>query len=152
MAQKQVAKKKTATKKGTRKKADLEVAVAEVVDYMRITGQFAPALRDVVIRKTTAEAAKAAGVKITTKQLQNAADAFRIVHGLNKAKDAENWLKANGISLEALEDYLETNLLISNFKDRLAKKGGTKKYLASAQVKNAVRDMIYQGWLDKTLK
>ena len=100
----------------------MEVAVAEVVDYLRLTGKFAPALREVIVRKTTVEAAKKCKLKVTAKQLQKAADIFRKVNGLSKAADTQAWLQANGITVESLEEYLETNLLISKYKDHLEKK------------------------------
>ena len=135
-----------------KKNDELEVAVAEVVDYLRITGGFAPALRTVVERKVTAEAAKKAKVKVTGGELQKAADAFRAVNGLSKAKDTENWLTSNGLSVDAFEDYLETNLYISKFKESLNKKTGKQKYLSSPGVKESVKEMIYQDWMSKALK
>ena len=131
---------------------EIEVAVAEVVDYLRITGGFAPALREVVERKVTAEAAKKAGITVTKAQLQRASDAWRLANGLNKASDTEAWLSANGITVEALEDYLETNLLMSKLKDQLEKKTAKKKYLDSEGIKESVRQLIYEDWLAKALK
>ena len=131
---------------------EIEVAVAEVVDYLRITGGFAPALREVVQRKVTTDAAKKAGIKVTKAQLQKAADAWRLANGLNKASDTESWLAANGITLEALEEYLETNLLMSRLKDQLEKKTAKKKFLASEGIKESVRQMIYEEWLAKAMK
>ena len=131
---------------------EIEVAVAEVVDYLRITGGFAPALREVVERKVTAEAAKKAGITVTKAQLQRASDAWRLANGLNKASDTEAWLSANGITVEALEDYLETNLLMSRLKDQLEKKTAKKKYLDSEGIKESVRQLIYEDWLAKALK
>ena len=131
---------------------DIEVAVAEGVDLLRITGGFAPALREVVQRKVTAAAAKKAGVKVTGAQLQKAADAWRLANGLQKAEDTEAWLTANGVSVEAFEAYLETNLLMSKFKDQLEKKASKKKYQASEGIKDTVRQMIYDEWLAKAMK
>ena len=131
---------------------DIEVAVAEVVDYLRITGGFAPALREVVQRKVTADAAKSAGLKVTKAQLQKASDAWRLANGLNKATDTEAWLAANGVTVDALEDYLETNLLMSKLKDQLEEKTAKKKFLASEGVKESVRQMIYADWLAKAMK
>jgi hypothetical protein len=127
----------------------IEVAVAEVVDYLRITGDFAPALAEVVKRKVTAEAARKNGISVTAAELQNAADGFRAVRDLLKASDTERWLKANGIALDALEAYLETNILISKFKDQLAKRG--KKLLKSKAVAETVRELAYREWLDAAL-
>jgi hypothetical protein len=133
-------------------KNEIEIAVAEVVDYLRMTGQFSPALREVVQRKITAEAAKKSKIKVSNGELQRAADAFRVANGLNKSSDTDRWLKSNGISLEAFEDFLETNLLINKFKDALDKKTAKGKYLASPGVKESVKEMIYQDWLAKAMK
>jgi hypothetical protein len=133
-------------------KNEIEIAVAEVVDYLRMTGQFSPALREVVQRKITAEAAKKSKIKVSNGELQRAADAFRVANGLNKASDTDRWLKSNGISLEAFEEFLETNLLVNKFKDALEKKTAKGKYLASPGVKESVKEMIYQDWLAKAMK
>ncbi len=102
---------------------DIEVTVAEVVDYLRVTEQFIPAVREVVERKITAQAARKSGITVSAGELQRAADAFRTVKDLGKASDTQRWLNSAGISVEALEEFLETNILISKFKDRLEKKG-----------------------------
>ncbi|MBW1682130.1 MAG: hypothetical protein JRF59_16895 [Deltaproteobacteria bacterium] len=126
--------------------------LGEVVDYLKITGQFLPAVHAVAARKKAAEAARRAGIRITVRQLQKAADAFRMANGLTRAKDTEAWLETNGITLEALEDYLETNLLISRFKKRLEKEANKAKYLKSRAVKETVRELIFRDWLEKSLK
>ena len=131
---------------------DLEISVAEVVDYLRITGKFTPAIREVVERKITAEAAKKKGFKVTTQNLQKASDTFRAIHGLHKSSDTKKWLKSNGISEETLEEYLETNLLITMFRDHLEKKTSKTKYLSSPAIKESVRQSIYLDWLKNQMK
>jgi len=135
-----------------KKKNEIEVTVAEVVDYLRITGQFMPLLREVVERKVTAEAARKSGKKVTTAELQKASDVFRAVKDLGKASDTARWLRSNGISVETLEEYLETNILISKLKDTLEKKASKTKYIASPSIQESIRDMIYQDWLKSQLK
>ena len=131
---------------------EIEIAVADVVDYMRMTGSFAPALKEVVSRKITVQAARDKGIKVSTGEIQRAADVFRYAQGLPGAKDTENWLKANGITLDAFEEYIETNLLINKFKAQLAKKGSTDKILSSPEIKESVKEMVYQNWLGTALK
>jgi hypothetical protein len=131
---------------------ELEIAVAEVVDYLRMTGQFSPALQEVVQRKITAEAAKRARIKVSSGELQKAADAFRVANGLNKASDTDRWLKSNGLTLETFEGFLETNLLINKFKDALGKKTPKGKYLTSPAIKESVTEIIYVDWLAKAMK
>jgi len=134
------------------KKQEVEIAVAEVVDYLRITGQFAPALKAVVERKVTALAARKSGIKVSTKQLQSAADTFRAMNGLIKASDTEKWLKQNGLTVEALEDYLETNILINGFKNKLEKKASSAKYMKAPIIKESVKELIYKDWLKNEMK
>ncbi|MBN1292803.1 MAG: hypothetical protein JXB48_13260 [Candidatus Latescibacteria bacterium] len=131
---------------------ELEVAVAEVVDYLRLSGDFGSALREVVKRKITAQAAKENGLTVSDEELQKGADTFRIVNNLSKASDTENWLKIMGVSIDTFEEFLETNLLISKFKDTLETKGDKQKYIDSEAIKESVREMIYQDWLGEQLK
>jgi hypothetical protein len=130
----------------------IELAVADVVDYLKITGRFAPALRAVVERQITFKAARKAGVRVSVKDVQRGADIFRVGHDLSKASDMKKWLGANGISQDAFEDYIETNLTISRFKDKLLKKTKVNKYLASQSIGASVREMVYRDWLDAALK
>ena len=131
---------------------EMEISVAEVVDFLRVTGRFLPALREVIERKVAVAAAKGKGLKVTTPELQKAADAFRLTYGMKKASATEAWLKSLGISVETLENYLETNLLISKLKDVLETKAAPQKYLSSPVVKDTIRGMIYQDWLGKQMK
>jgi hypothetical protein len=134
-----------------KKNKDIEIAVADVVDFMRVTGSFSPALREVVNRKVTVQAARDKKIRVTTSELQKTSDAFRLVNGLNTAKDTEKWLSANGVSLETFEDFLETNLLINKFKESISRKGN-KKYLTSSGIRESVKEMAYQDWLSSALK
>jgi peptidylprolyl isomerase len=131
---------------------EIEVTVAEVVDYLRVTEQFLPAVREVVERKITAQAARKSGITVTTNELQRAADAFRAVKDLGKARDTQRWLNSIGISIEAFQEYLETNILISKFKDRLEKKANRTKYCAHPGIQESIRDMAYQDWLKSQVK
>jgi SurA-like N-terminal domain len=130
----------------------VDLSVAEVVDFLRVTGRFQPAVREVVERRLVADAAKKKGLKVSTQELQRAADAFRLANGLKKASATESWLKSMGITVEALEDFLETNLLIGKLMDSLENQEASQKYLSSPLVKDAVRGLIYQDWLGKLLK
>jgi hypothetical protein len=130
-----------------KKKEMVEVTVSEVVDYLRIKGDFARGFQEMAARKIAAEAAKREGLKISKKELQSAADDFRIALGLNKARDTERWFRFNGISIESYEQYLETSLLINKYKDKLDKKTDKKKYMSSPEIRQEVRERIFEDWL-----
>ena len=131
--------------------AELEIAVSEVVDYMKIAGSFSPALRAVVARKVTAEAARKAGISVSLKELQRAADVFRAANGLHSAKDTQKWLEGLALPLESLEGLLETNLLVNKFKDRLEKKASKTRYHSQPPIKESVREMVYLDWLSNSI-
>jgi hypothetical protein len=131
---------------------EVEVRVGEVVDYLRMTGQFQPALSQVINRKITAMAAEEMGIKVSPEELQRAADTFRATHDLGKASDTENWLATSGITLEAFEEYLETNILISKFKDELEAQVDKKKYSSLPEIQESIRELIYSEWLKNELK
>ena len=126
---------------------ELEVSVSEVVDYLRVTGQFAPALHKVIERKIAAEEAKEKGANITDEELQKVADGFRQMLGLTKAADTEEWLKTHGISLETLENHLETNILVSKFIDGLEADADTAEIMSAPDIKDRVRESAFQKWI-----
>jgi len=131
---------------------EIQVSVSEVVDHLRINGEFTPALQEVVRRKIAAKAAKAIGIDVTDEELQKASNEFRVTNGLRKAGDTLKWLEDNGISLETFETYLQTNILIQKFKDELEKKADNERYLSYKVTKKIIRDLIYRDWLDEQMK
>lgn len=134
------------------KKDEIEVNVSEVLDYKKVSGDYIPTLAEVVRRKFTADAARKAGIKATTQQLQKGVDYFRYINELTKASDTEAWMELNGVTIEILEDYIETSFLVSKFKDGLEKKANKSKYLSHPDVKDKIRDLIYKDWLAINLK
>lgn len=139
-------------KRGKQQANEVEVAVSDVVDYLKISGRFTPALRAVVERSLAARAAKKAGLRVTAKELQTGSDVFRMAHDLAKARDMKSWMRAVGVTEESFERYIETNLLVSKFKDRLLKKASPSKCLSSAVITASVREIAYQDWLREALK
>lgn len=128
-----------------------EVGVEEVVDYLRLTGQFKPALHEVITRKVAARIASEKGIKVTAKELQKAADAFRVTEGLHKVGDTNRWLKANGITLEALEEHLEANILVSKLKDVIEKDVPQSKVLTSEPVRTVVREAAFHDFIENRM-
>ena len=134
------------------KKRMIEVSVAEVVDHLRITDRFMPALKEVVERKITAEAAKNAGMNVSDEELQKASETFRIAKGLYKATDMTHWLESNKVSEESWERFIETSVLVNWFKDYLEKKADKNDYMSMPEIKEAVRELIYQDWVRAALE
>lgn len=131
---------------------EITVSIEEVVSYIRLTGKFGPELRDLVRRKIIREGAVNSGLKVTGGELQQAADDFRNANDLHSSKATENWFKSNGVSIEAFEEFIETNLLITKFKDELMKKADKEKYYSSKGIQSWIRDMIFEEWVEQEMK
>ena len=94
----------------------------EIVNYLRLTGQFKDAANEVKKRKVTVDAAKKVGIKASYANLQKKVDTFRIANKLYTSLDTYQWLESISISVETLLKHLEEDLLISEYKDLLYKK------------------------------
>jgi hypothetical protein len=125
----------------------IEVNEMDILKYQRFQGAYDDMLDELIERQITAKAALDNGIKISNEDLQNAFEVYRISMGLNKAKDTEELLKSRGLALEDIEEFLETNLLISSFIDDLVEKANMDKYLNNAEVKSLIRNIIYKEWL-----
>lgn len=133
-------------------KQELEVKVEEVVDFTRLMGSFALALNEVVRRKVTAEAARKKGIHVDASDIQKVADDFRLLHDLHSAQDTEQWFKENGITIERFEEFLETNILVSKFRDDLVCKENVQSFLSSEPVMETIKDVAYSRWIRNALK
>lgn len=126
---------------------EIQVTVGEVVNHIRASGAFAPALREVVCRKLTRDAAVDAGLSVSDDELQEAADTFRRTNGLAGAEDTMAWLKAAGLTIEAFQEWIETNVLMEKFRDKLYAETDKEPLAAAAPVKTLMRKLIYDAWL-----
>jgi len=145
-----MAKTRTAEKK--KKELDIEVKVSDMIDYMKMTGAYQPMMRDVIIRKIACEAAAHEGLKVTDSELQRGADAFRHLNKLHKKDDMHKWLEHRGITVDAFEQYIETNILMNKLKDTLVSKAGKEDFLKNEHVMECIRSTAYEEWLHDTLK
>ena len=142
------AKAKPKTKSKARaKRNSIEVSPEDVQNYLRMKGQYGIYEQEVRERKMVSEAARKAGVKVSSGELQKAADGYRALMDLTKASATQNWLRKTGLSLDAFEEYLETNVLKSKFMDKLEK--SSTKYQKAKAVRQVAREMAFRDWLAK---
>ncbi len=88
------------------------------IKYLKLSNEF-PYLLDKLIRhKVTVHAAQKQGVKISTKEVQRAADDFRRYMGLHRARDTQEWLDQMGVDLDDFENYITEQI----YKRKIIKK------------------------------
>lgn len=102
----------------TKEGVDKTVATEdEVIEFLKMTGEYTVALNELKERKIKARAARKKEIEVTPDQSQKMLDAFRIKHNLKSSLATYKWLESVGISLETLDEFLETNLLVSKFNE-----------------------------------
>jgi hypothetical protein len=114
--------------------------VADVVDYLMLTGKFGAVLRELSARKVAAATARKSGFAVSEKELQDAADDYRRASRLLNASETIAWLKSTRISPETFEDFIETSVLVDRFKDWLKQKAGEAD-------RGRGRDELYEEWV-----
>jgi len=125
--------------------------VPEVLVFAKLTGKYASALRAVILRKATVEAAKESGITVSARQLQNALRTFRRSRDLIARSGFESWLISAGLSPDALAQHLEEDLLIDRFKKLLARNARHVRPLSRFAARQINPDSEYKKWLDATL-
>lgn len=85
----------------------------QLVSWLKLTGRFSNVIGDLVQEKLTATAARKQGLEVSAEDLQQAVENHRRIHGLYRVVDANEFLKAAGVSLEDYEAFVEDGLLAS---------------------------------------
>lgn len=78
---------------------------------LHVKGRLAPLIREVLTDQMIQEKARAAGLAVTTHELQQAADSVRRHQGLLTAADTHAWLNGRGLSVDEFEADLEEDVL-----------------------------------------
>jgi parvulin-like peptidyl-prolyl isomerase len=91
----------------------IDVEVISTEDFVRIlklTGRFESLMDEIVRDRLTVHAAKKQGISVSAEEIQERADQFRRVLGLHRAADMNNYLDAQGVSLDEFEDFITDGL------------------------------------------
>lgn len=83
----------------------------DLVDWLKLSGRFSHVVQDLIKEKLAATAARKHGFTASPDELQRRADEHRRTLGLQRAKDANEFLDDSEISLEQYEQFLEDGLL-----------------------------------------
>jgi len=108
-----------ATSELTHEIGQQKISDGDVLKRLKITGLFNEALGSLVRDRAAQQAAATAGVSVSDDELQAAFDDFRCSLDLHKAADTTGWIEAQGLSVEDVEDYLETGLLRQKLAEKL---------------------------------
>jgi hypothetical protein len=124
----------------------------EVVEYLRLTGQYGQVYRDLVMRKTAVAAAQAKGIRVTEEELEEAAEVIRARYGFDSEEDEGKWVEMSGLTPKQFRNFVETNALVGKWKEHLRGGAKTESYLQGGLAASVVRDLVFQDWLLGELK
>ena len=106
-----------------------ELSLRELLHTLKLQGRLWPLVAEALADKVIATAARQEGLRVRAEELQRAADAFRLRHGLSKAADTRRWLAANRLSQADLEEGLQRALLRDKLAERVTA-GRVEKWFA----------------------
>lgn len=130
---------------------EINVAVQDVVNFMRVTDQFDDFLQEVIKRRLCVQAARESGLEVTDEELQEAADTFRRVRGLHSAPETENWLRNSQLTLEDLEEHLEENVLVYKWKQKLLEESDPKDIQSDPELRKSLTNQLLENWFEESL-
>jgi peptidylprolyl isomerase len=87
------------------------LSLHDLLYTLKLKGQLPGLIASAVVDKVIADSAMKEGLSVSDEELQQAANAFRLSRGLNKAADTRRWLALNHMQETDLENGLERELL-----------------------------------------
>jgi len=106
----------------------------DILRQVKLSGKLPEMVRSSLVQKSIAQTITELDIQNTPEQLQQFADQFRLMNGLNTAKDTNSWLASNGFSALDFEALIQFQLNCFKLSERL--------------FKNKIKDYYLQNQLD----
>ncbi|MFN6518648.1 MAG: peptidylprolyl isomerase [Nostoc sp. CreGUA01] len=91
----------------------------DILQQVKLSCQIPEIVEEIVSRNFIVSAAKEAGIKVETEELQKAADLLRLMNGLTSADNTWKWLDKYGLSLDDFEEMVYYSSLIAKLTQHL---------------------------------
>ena len=115
-------------------KKAIRVTSRDIFNRLRSSCQLPNLIEEVIAYKIIEDKAKEIGIKVTTEELQKAADDFRLAQQLSNVKDTQIWLQKHYLSLDDFEHLIYVDII--------------SKKLIQSLFSNAVEPWFYQNRID----
>jgi peptidylprolyl isomerase len=109
---------------------DVELSTHDFLAALRRTLRLHPLLLEALAETVTIQAARAAGLSVSSEALQQAANRFRRQHGLRSPDQVHTWLREHGLRMIDFEAMLEHTLLVDRFRQHLSE-GRLEEHVAA---------------------
>ncbi len=107
---------------------DEAVSAEEFINYLKFTGDFKDVVERYIRNKVTAKAALKRGIKVSTEEIQQAADDFRRCIGLHRARDTHAWMEKTGITEDEYESFISDHVSAGKMMDAIISEESVESY------------------------
>ncbi|AFZ36749.1 PpiC-type peptidyl-prolyl cis-trans isomerase [Stanieria cyanosphaera PCC 7437] len=97
----------------------VDISLNTIIHQLKISCKIPEIIKEIIINKIIFLKAAEENIKIETKELQEAADNFRIQNQLLNAQDTWSWLNTHGLSLDDFEGMIHRNFLSTKLAQHL---------------------------------
>lgn len=89
----------------------ITVSSAEILDHIKLSCRIPGIIEEILTTKIVYDQAAHRGIQVTSEELQQAADGWRLAYNLRRTDDTLMWLEKHHLSLDDFESMVQTNLL-----------------------------------------
>ena len=97
----------------------LVVSQDEILHQIKLSCQIPTIVESIMTRKIIINSAQEFGIKVETKELQEAADSLRMLNQLESAETTWSWLQKHSLSLDDFEELVYYNVISSKLAEHL---------------------------------
>jgi parvulin-like peptidyl-prolyl isomerase len=103
----------------------------EIIKFLSLTGQLQSVNHEIIKQKEVMKKAKELNLSVSTDELQEYADSFRVNHGLHSIEKTRDFLERGGLTEDDFEAYCEASLLTEKLMDHLAEQKKIEEYFVN---------------------
>ncbi|MEQ9625080.1 foldase protein PrsA [Coleofasciculus chthonoplastes] len=97
----------------------ITITSEDILSQLKLSYKLSTVIETIAHRQLIAAAATEAGIKVETKELQEAADRFRSMYALQSSDETWAWFKKNRLSLDNFEELIYVNVINTKLANHL---------------------------------
>lgn len=97
----------------------ITVTNEDILQEVKLSCKTPEIVEQIISRKVIKSAAKEAGIKVETEELQKAADLFRLINKVSSAEETWAWLEKHSLSLDDFEEIIYNGVLFGKLSQHL---------------------------------
>lgn len=97
----------------------INISIQDLLNHIKLSCKKPEIIQEIARRKVIELSAKKAGINVEVKEIQQAADNFRLKNQLHNTKDTWSWLDQHHLSLDDFEELVYANALTEKLAQHL---------------------------------